>query len=139
MGDTQRQSWFPLMVLLGAFYAAVGITFGLPASDARAWRLAAWVVSGVAYAAHVGYERFTLRDSPLSAALHVGGAAGLGALGLAIAALVHSLSAGLPSEHQRLLLVALVAWPVITGIPAFLVGLGASKLLARLTGSARSR
>lgn len=129
---THRQSWFRAAVLFAAFYAVVGIAFALPASPVRVWRLAAWVVSGVAYAAHVGYERLTLRSAPLAAALHVAVAAGLGAIGLAIGALIHSRSAGSPSEHQRLLLIALVAWPVITGVPAFLVGLGASGLLARL-------
>ena len=121
------------MLLVGAVYAIVGITFGLPASHARAWRLAAWVVSGVVYAVHVGYERCWLRNSSLSSALHVALGAALGALGLAIGAIAHSLSVTTTSRHQRLLLIALVAWPVITGVPAFLVGLGASRLLARLS------
>jgi hypothetical protein len=85
----------------------------------------------VAYATHLGYERFRLRNSSLTAALHVALAAALGALGLAVGAIVHARSVGTPSQHQRLLLVALAAWPVITGVPAFLVGLGASGLLAR--------
>ena len=114
-------------------YALVGILFALPASHVQAWRLAAWGVSGVAYAIHVGYERFRLRNLSLSAALHVALAAALGALGLALGAIVHSLSVTTTSQHQRLLLVALVAWPVITGVPAFLLGLGASGLLARLS------
>jgi hypothetical protein len=137
VGDTHRQSWFRAVVLLAAFYAAVGIAFALPASHVRVWRLAAWVVSFVAYAAHVAYERFRFGSSPVSAALHVAAAAGLGALGLAVAALMRSLATVSPGEHQRLLLVALVAWPFITGVPAFLVGLCASGLLARLTRSAR--
>jgi hypothetical protein len=118
-------------------YALVGITFALPTSHARAWRLAAWIVSGVAYAIHVGYERCWLRNSSLSAALHVALAAALGALGLAMGAIVHSLSVTTTSRHQRLLLIALVAWPVITGVPAFLVGLGASGLLGRLSRRGR--
>src|SRR6266498_2346587 len=77
---TNRQSWFRAVLLVGAVYAIVGITFGLPASHARAWRLAAWVVSGVAYAIHVSYERCWLRNSSLTAALHVALAAALGAL-----------------------------------------------------------
>ena len=125
-----RQSWFRV-VLVGAVYALVGITVALPASHAQAWRHAAWVVSGVAYAIHVGYERCWLRNSSLSSALHVAFGAALGALGLAIGAIVHSLSVTTSSQHQWLLLIALVAWPVITGVPAFLVGLGASGLLAR--------
>jgi hypothetical protein len=58
-------------------------------------------------------------------------AAALGALGLAVGAIIHARSAGTPSQHQQLLLVALAVWPVITGVPAFLVGLGASGLLTR--------
>ncbi len=134
--NTRPHAWLRAVVLLAVFYAVVGIAFALPASHVRVWRLAAWVVSGVAFASHVGYERFRLHSVALSAALHVAFAAALGALGLAIGALIHSLSAGSPSEHHRLLLVALVAWPVITGVPAFLVGFGASGLLARLTRSA---
>jgi|ERR1051325_6062974 hypothetical protein len=132
MQATHRQSWFRAVLLVGAVYALVGITFALPTSHARAWRLAAWVVSGVAYAIHAGYERCWLRNSSLSTALHVALAAALGALGLAIGALVHSQSISTTSQHQRLLLIALVAWPVITGVPAFLVGLVASGLLGRL-------
>ena len=131
MQAIHRQSWFWAVLLVGALYALVGTTFALPANHARAWRLAAWIVSGVVYAIHVGYERCWLRNSSLSSALHVALGAALGALGLAIGAIAHSLSVNTTSQHQRLLLIALVAWPVITGVPAFLVGLGASGLLAR--------
>jgi hypothetical protein len=133
MDPTRRQSWFRAAALVGAVYALVGIGFALPASDVHGWRLAAWGVSGVAYATHLGYEHFCLRNSSVSAALHVALAAGLGALGLAVGAIVHALSASTTSQHQRLLLVELVAWPVITGVPAFLVGLGAGGLLAQLS------
>ena len=130
--DDTRQPWLRTAVLVGAMYALIGIAFALPSSHVRGWRLAAWLVSGLVYAAHVGYERFRLRNPPLVAALHVALGAALGAFGLAVGALVHSLATGATSQHQRLVLVALVAWPVITGVPAFLVGLGASGLLARI-------
>ena len=74
-----------------------------------------------------------LVGTDLTQAVPLTAAAALGALGLAVGAIVHSLSATTTGQHQRLLLVALVAWPVITGVPAFLVGLGASGLLARLS------
>ena len=51
--------------------------------------------------------------------------------GLAVAAVVHSLWAA--SGNLHLLFVALVAWPVITALPAFLVALAASAVLARLS------
>jgi len=133
MSAARRQAWFFPLVVVGAVYATVGIVFALPASHVRAWRLSAWVLSGVVYAIHVGYECFWLRNSSVTAGLHVALAAALGALGLAVGAIVHSLSLTTTSQHQRLLLVALVAWPVITGVPAFFVAFGAGGLLTRLS------
>ena len=133
MDATHHKQWLRVVVLVGAAYLLVGIVFALPANHARVWRLAAWVVSGVAYAIHVGYECVRLRNSSRSAALHVAMAAALGAFGLAVAANIHSLGVTTSGQHQRRLLVALVVWPVITGVPAFLVGLGACGLLARFS------
>ena len=125
------------MILVALFYAAVGVTFAIPANHVRMWRLAAWVVSGVAFLAHAGYERLRLHRPAVSAALRVAFAAGLGALGLAIAANVHFLLTASASGRSRLLLVALVVWPLITGVPAFLAGLGVSGLFARIAGRVR--
>jgi hypothetical protein len=138
MRATHRQSWLSAVILLGAVYALVGIVFAWPTSHVHAWRLAAWAVSGAAYAIHIGYEHFRLRNSSFSAALHVALAVALGAFGLAVGAIVHSLSVTTTPQHQRLLLIALVAWPVIVGVPAFLVGLVASRLLARLSRRGRA-
>ena len=118
------------MVILGVMYAFVGIVFAMPASHVKAWRLAAWVVSAVGYGAHICYERFRLRNSPRLTALHVALAAALGAFGLAVGANIHSLSVGSTNEHRLLLLLALVLWPIITALPAFLVALIASWVLA---------
>jgi hypothetical protein len=119
------------VILVGLFYALVGILFAWPAEHARAWRLAAWVVSAVAYAAHIAYECFWPRNAPRRAALHVATAVALGALGLAVGANLHSLSVPSTSGHRRLLLIALAAWPAITAVPAFLVALAAAALLGR--------
>ena len=129
MKQPRRQVALLPVAVLAAFYATAGITFAFPTTHVGAWRLAAWVVSGLAYAAHLLYEHYYLRNAARVAALHLASAAALGALGLAIGALVHSISAGMPSEHQRLLLIALVLWPLITGVPAFVVGLAASALV----------
>src|SRR5207237_121820 len=84
-----------------------------------------------AFAFHIAYECFRSRQSSLSAAMHVASAAALGALGLAIGAIVHSLSVTTTTQHQRLLVIALLGWPVIVGLPAFLVAFAACGLLAR--------
>ena len=128
------------MLLVAVAYALSGVGFGILASSAdanhaRLWRLAAWLASGVVAAAQIGYEHFRLGSSPRSTAWHAAGAVALGAFGLALAANIHSL---LASGHgQRLPLIALVAWPVITAVPAFLAALVLAAVLARLLGGNR--
>jgi hypothetical protein len=126
-------------VLLGVVYALVGILFAIPAGPVKVWRLAAWVVSAFVYAAQIGYERFRLRNSPRSAALHVALAVALGAFGLAVGANIHSLRLGSTNEHRRLLLLALGLWPIITALPAFLVALGAGWVLARFSSGREAK
>ena len=138
MDEARRQQWARVVVLVGVMYALIGVVFAWPATHVRVWRLAAWLVSAAAYAAHIGYERFGLRNAPRRAAWHVALAVALGAFGLAVAATIHSVSVVSTSQHRRLLLVALVVWPIMTGLPAFLAGLGASEVLARLPWNARA-
>ena len=134
MGESPSQSWVRTTVLLGIGYAFVGIVFAVPAAHLQAWRLAAWGVSAIGYAAHIAYERFRLQNSPASAALHVAFAVALGAFGVAVGANIHSLSAG-STQHRQLLHLSLGIWPVITALPAFLVAFGTNMVLARVLGS----
>ena len=122
------------MILVGVAYGVIGIVFAVlaDANHVRLWRLAAWVVSAAVYAAHIGYEHYGLDSAPRATALHVAGAAALGAFALALAANVHSLLAAAHGQQSRLLL-ALVAFPVITALPAFLVALAVAAALARLS------
>ena len=131
MKESPHQPWLRAAILVGVVYALVGIAFAVPATHVQAWRLAAWVVSAIAYAAHIAYEHFRLRNSSLSAALHVALAVALGAFGLAVGANIHSLSTGSTDQHRQLLLLSLAIWPLITALPAFLVALGMSAVLAR--------
>jgi hypothetical protein len=131
MSAPNQQPWFGTVILIGVLYCVVGIVFALPSNQVRMWRLAAWVISAAVYAAHIGYEHFTLRNVSRSTALHVAIAVGIGGFALAVAATVHSLL--VPPNYQRWRFVlALVVWPVITALPAFLVALAVAALLARL-------
>src|SRR6266851_3530728 len=73
MGESPRQSWVRTAVFLGIGYALVGIVFAVPVTHVQAWRLAAWVVSAIGYAAHIAYERFRLQNSPASLARDLAG------------------------------------------------------------------
>jgi len=128
-----------MVVLVGFGYALVGVVFAVPTSHVRAWRMAAWAVSAVGYAAHIAYERFRLQNPAGSAALHVALAVALGAFGLAVGANIHSLSAGSVNQHRQLLLLSLAIWPVMTALPAFLVAFGASVVLERALGNVQDR
>ena len=136
MDVSGNQRWLGTVILLGIVYLVVGIGFGALAGSSAstqmrvAWRLAAWLASGVAFGAHIGYEHSRLRNSPTRVALHASVAVALGAFGLAVAANVHTHWAA--SSHQRsLLLSALVLWPALAAVPAFVVALAAAAGLAR--------
>ncbi len=129
MDASRRHAWVRAALLLGVVYFLVGRLFALPANHVRVWRLAAWIVSGGAYAAHIGYEHFRLRDSPRLAASHVAMAVAIGAFALAVAGMIHSLSAA--SAIRPTWLLALVLWPTVTAVPAFIGAFVAGALLRR--------
>jgi hypothetical protein len=82
--------WFAWALLAGALYLIIGVAFGpLSVPSVFFWRLAAWIVSAVVYAAHIRYERFRIGAALHSTALHVAFGTALGAIGLAAAANVH--------------------------------------------------
>jgi hypothetical protein len=116
------------VLLVGVLYLVAGLVSAALAKSAAsnqirvAWRLAAWVISAVGFATHIGYEQIRLRSSPRTTALHAALAVALGAFGLAVAARLHS---------QHFPGFALVLWPVITALPAFAVALAAAAVLTR--------
>jgi hypothetical protein len=125
--------WLGRALLIGAGYAIIGVVFGAFGSSfvsARSWRLAAWTISGAIYAAHIGYERSRLGASRPATAFHAAVAAGTGGFGLAVAATVHSLLSASPDRRLRLFTLALVVWPIVTAVPAYLVALVASTVLS---------
>jgi hypothetical protein len=105
-------------VIFGILYAVVGIVLALPTTHVRIWRLTAWAVSAVLYLTHIGYEQIKLRCAPRLIAFHIATAVAFGALLLAMSAIVHSLYT--PPDYSRWkFALALILWPLITGIPAF--------------------
>ena len=125
-----RKSWIRAALLIGVVYFLIGRGFALPADQLGVWRLAAWVASAALAAAHIGYEYFRLNNSPRATALHAATAVAFGAFALALAANIHDL--GSDSGYRPRMLIALVAWPVLTAAPAFIVALAAAAVLDRL-------
>jgi hypothetical protein len=128
-----KDRWLWAVILFGVVYLIVGVAFPNPSAANRLqfiWRLGAWLICAVAFAVHIGLEHFRFRNPPPRTALHAALSVALGAFGLAAAANIHALRAG--TGNQRLLALALVIWPIITGVPAFMVALVVTVGLARL-------
>jgi hypothetical protein len=133
MNASGHRSWLRVAIF-GLAYFVLGVVSsslsGATTSEqARLmWRLAAWAISGLVFAAQIGHEHFRLRNSPLSIALNVSGAVAAGAFSLAVLATVHSLWI---SHYRPANLIALIAWPGIIFVPAFIIALVVSAILAR--------
>lgn len=130
MDASGRKSWIRAVILVGVVYFLIGRGFALPSDHVHGWRLAAWVVSGAVYAAHIAYEHFRLRNTARPTAWHASVGVAFGAFALALAANIHDL--GSASGYRPRMSIALVAWPLLTAVPAFLVALAVAAVLARL-------
>ncbi|MDQ6769890.1 MAG: hypothetical protein M3Z54_07885 [Gemmatimonadota bacterium] len=136
MNATGRFRRVGAVLVVGLVYLVAGLVFASLAKSATSdqvrvgWRWAAWLISAVAFAAHIGYEHLRLRNPPRTTALHASLAVGLGAFGIAVAACLHS-----RTTHGHFPAFALVLWPVLTAIPAFVVALAAAALFARMKRS----
>jgi hypothetical protein len=139
MDNFGRRQWLGAAILVGATYLAVAITSGALAGVAASnqmrfiWRLSAFIISAVVFAAHIGYEHFRLRNTARRTAGHTSVAVAFGAFALALVANIHDL--GLASGYRPRMLIALVAWPLLTAVPAFVVAL----VVAAGLGVKRSR
>src|SRR5262245_18299995 len=122
--------WVGMAVLVGVGYLVIGRVFAIPITHVRVWRLAAWVFSGAAFAAHIGYEHYTLRDSPWVVARHAALAVAIGGFTLAVAGMLHSLSSA--SWNLSSWLLALILWPAATAMPAFVAAFVAAAVLTRI-------
>ena len=128
-----KYRWLRAVIPFGVVYLVVAVGLPNPPASNRAqfmWRLAAWLICALTFAIHIGFEHFRLRNSPPRTALHASASVALAAFGLAAAANIHALTAG--TGNQRLLALALVIWPIIAGLPAFVVALAVAAGLARV-------
>ncbi|HEY0764013.1 MAG TPA: hypothetical protein VGD61_16680 [Pyrinomonadaceae bacterium] len=132
--DGPNPRWFPMALIVGALYFLFGVGFATLASRATTnsgrvtWNRLGFLISAVAFTLHIAYEHFRTRSSTVLNATHVSTAVALGAFALAVNANIHGFRVG--SNNKQLLAFALVAWPAITAIPAFVVALATAALLA---------
>jgi hypothetical protein len=130
MDEAGRQRWLGTALLVGMLYLAAAVTTGTLAGAAASnqtrflWRLSAFVISGVVFAAHIAHEHFRLRNGAQPTAWHTSAAVAFGAFALALVANIHDL--GSATGYRPRMLIALLAWPLLTAVPAFVVALVAA-------------
>lgn len=131
MDGSRRNRWLLAAMVAGVVYLIIGRTFALPSDHVREWRVAAWLFSAVAYAIHIWYERFRVNHPPRSAAFHVAIGVAIGGFGIALAGMLNSLSKSSAITPNWLL--ALILFPAVTAIPAFLVAWALAALTNKVT------
>lgn len=113
--------------MAGALYLAVGIAPGALARAAVSgepqslWRVSAFVISAAVFLSHVSYENIRRRATSRQTAWHAAAAVAFGGFALAVVANIHDL--GSAAGYRPRMLIALVAWPALTAMPAFFVAL----------------
>ncbi|MES2178634.1 MAG: hypothetical protein V4550_12315 [Gemmatimonadota bacterium] len=133
MSSPRTLRWIGAVLAVGVLYLGAGLIFGSLAGSAAsnqtrvAWRLAAWALSAVAFAAHIGYEHVRLRSRLSTTAFHAALAAALGGFGLAAAASFHA-----REVHGSFPIMQLLVWPLLVGMPAFVVALITATVFARV-------
>jgi hypothetical protein len=131
MNTSRPQPWLRAVVVTALVYVVVGLGTAALSRSATSpslrtvWRLAAWGISAVTFAAHILRER-RLRTARVGAALHPALAVALATFVLSASAVIHQVMA---STMRPGLLLAFGIWPILTGVPAFLVALAAGALL----------
>ena len=133
MNDFANQRWLGAAIIAGVLYLIIAMGSSALAGAAATsqtqfgWRLSAFVISGLVLAAHIAYEHFRLRNLARTTAWHSSLGVAFGALALALAANIHDSRSAL--GYRPRMLVAFVAWPVLTAVPAFVLSLVVATVL----------
>jgi hypothetical protein len=114
-------------VLIGTGTAVLA-ALASSSTSVKVWRLAAWLLSAAVFTVHFAIVRGR-HARRFQLAAQVALAVALGALGVAILGPVRAHWS--EPSRLKLALLSLVAWPVLTGVPAFTVALIGSLVLDR--------
>jgi hypothetical protein len=118
-----------LAYIVSSFAAAALAGSANSAAGRTSWRLVGWIVPLIVFSIHVSYECVRRGNPSMRVARHVAVAVALGAFLFAAGAPVAShWSEG---HLSRLVLLSLVLWPILTGVPAFVAAFAAASILGR--------
>ena len=127
MKNTAGPRWYNASIIVGVLYFAITVMTGALAAMAQSgralflWRLSAFIFCGLVFLGHIAYEQFRVHSTPKAIACHTSIAVAIGALALAVSANMHDLFFAMGYRWRMLL--ALILWPILTAVPAFVSAL----------------
>jgi hypothetical protein len=137
MKNSDGPRWYNAAIIVGVLYFAITVTTGAVAALVESdraqflWRLSAFIFCGLVFLGHIAFEQFRVHSTPKATACHTSIAVAIGALALAISANMNDLF--FASGYRWRMLLALVLWPILTAVPAFVSALilatGSRKLI----------
>jgi hypothetical protein len=137
VGESDRRRWLGVAILAGALYLAISMVSATLANRAEAhamrfiWRLSAFIGCAVVFLVHLGQELRQCHPARITAR-HTSVGVALGGFALALAANLHDL--GSVAGYRPRMLIALVAWPLLTAVPAFVAVVVIGAVFARRPG-----
>jgi hypothetical protein len=133
----QIGTWMLLMASVGYFLVGAGtaVLAGMASSPGavKGWRVAAWLLSLGVFGVHFASER-RRHSRALAVAARVALGVAIGAMALAAFGPLRT-HWGEPSR-LKLAFLSVVAWPLLTGVPAFLVALIGGRVLDHMRARA---
>ena len=125
---------FKRIILFGLIYLVIGIMSALITNPMEstgiqtALRLLALVLAIAVFVIHIRLELFQSNNSVLKVSLNAAIATALGTFLLAVLANIYSILTA--ADNKNSLPLALIAWPAVTGLLAFLGGYVIAKIFS---------
>jgi hypothetical protein len=136
MKNSAGPRWYNASIIVGVLYFAITVTTGALAAMAQSdraqflWRLSAFIFSGLLFLCHIAYEQFRIHSTPKATAVHTTIAVAIGALALAVSANMNDLVSS--TGYRWRMLLALLLWPILTAVPAFVSALILATVIRKL-------
>ena len=133
MNKSENKNRLKTIIIFAIIYFFIGIITAdisnpLTSSGTQvAWRLTAFAVSAVVFAVHIRLESIRLLHSPQMSAINTSSAVALGTFVIAVAANINAMLNG--SSSKNWLALALLIWPIVTGVLSFLAAYIAAGLI----------
>ena len=136
MNTSENKVRFKTFLIFGSVYLFVGIATAFISNDIASsgvqafWRILAFAVSIIVFGLHIRLESIQRHNSPKIIAINTSFAVAFGTVALAVLANINAMLNS--SGNNKSLVLAIVIWPVVTGLLSFLAAYFIARFILRL-------